>query len=53
MGRYLLKARSQVGFVALPSGRFIVIEPKVRIDTLVALPAAVYDPPGSVFREYA
>lgn len=51
VGRYLLKARSHVGFVALPSGRFIVIEPKVRIDTLFALLAAVYDPARSVFRE--
>lgn len=48
-GRYSLKARSHVGFVAFPSGRFIVIEPKVRIDTLFALLAAVYDPARNVF----
>lgn len=50
-GRYLLKARSHVGFVALPSGRFMAIKPKVQIDTLFALLAAVYDPARSVFRE--
>ncbi len=49
--RYLLKAHSHVGFVALPSGRSIVIEPKARIDTLFALLAAVYDPARRVFAE--
>lgn len=50
-GRYLLKARSHVGFVVLPGGRFLVIKPKVPIDALFALLAAVYDPAHNIFQE--
>ena len=51
LGRYVVAAGSQVGFVALPGGRTLVIEPKVRIDTLFALLAAVYDPRREFLRE--
>lgn len=50
-GRYIVAAGSQVGFVALPGGRTVVIEPKVRIDTLFALLAAVYDPGHEFLRD--
>lgn len=50
-GRYILKAGSHVGFVALPGGRTLIIRPKVLIDTLFALLAAVYDPARDVFRQ--
>lgn len=50
-GRYIVAAGSQVGFVALPGGRTLVVEPKVRIDTLFALVAAVYDPQHEFLRE--
>jgi hypothetical protein len=50
-GRYVLKASSHVGVVHLPSGRTVVIEPKVRIDTLFALLSAVYDPAKEILRD--
>ncbi|MCL6431272.1 MAG: McrC family protein [Anaerolineae bacterium] len=50
-GRYVVATGSVVGFVALPGGRTLVIEPKVRIDTLFALLAAVYDPCDDFLRE--
>jgi len=50
-GQYLAKPTSHVGVVRLPSGRAIVIEPKVRIETLFALLAAVYDPQKEIIRE--
>ncbi len=49
--RYTIRAGSQVGFVALPGGRTLVIEPKVTIETLFALLAAVYDPARELFRD--
>jgi 5-methylcytosine-specific restriction enzyme subunit McrC len=49
--RYLLKAGSHVGVVVLPSGRTLVVEPKVKIETLFALLAAVYDPNREFFRD--
>jgi len=49
--RYVLKAGSHVGFVALPDGRTLVIEPKLPIETLFALLAAVYDPQRDIFRD--
>jgi 5-methylcytosine-specific restriction enzyme subunit McrC len=50
-GHYVLKASSHVGFVALPGGRTLIIEPKVPIETLFALLAAVYDPKYTIFRD--
>jgi 5-methylcytosine-specific restriction enzyme subunit McrC len=49
-GRYRLRAGSVAGCVALPGGRVLVIEPKVGVDTLFALLAAVYDPGRALFR---
>lgn len=49
-GCYVARAESFVGFVVLPGGRTLVIEPKVTIETLFALLAAVYDPAKDVFR---
>jgi len=51
LDRYRLKAGSHVGFVALPDGCTLIIEPKVTIETLFALLAAVYDPRREVFRD--
>mgnify|MGYP000476037742 CR=1 FL=1 len=50
-GRYEMRTGSQVGFVTLPGGRTLVIEPKVTIETLFALLAAVYDPAREFLRE--
>ncbi len=50
-GCYVLAAGSQVGLVTLPGGRTLVIEPKVRIDTLFALLAAAYDPSHEFLRD--
>jgi 5-methylcytosine-specific restriction enzyme subunit McrC len=50
-GRYVLQAGSHVGFLALPGDRALIIEPKVTIETLFALLAAVYDPGREVFRD--
>lgn len=50
-GRYVLRAGSIAGCVALPGGRTLVIEPKVPVDTLFALLAAVYDPAREIFRD--
>jgi hypothetical protein len=52
-GRYKLKAISHVGFVRLPEGLTLVIEPKVTIETLFAPLAAVYDPSREFLREEA
>lgn len=49
--RYLLKAGSQVGFIALPGGRLVTIKPKILVSTLFALLAAVYEPGQDVFRD--
>ena len=43
-GIYSLRAKSHVGFIVLPSGLHIAIEPKVQIQTLFALLATVYAP---------
>jgi 5-methylcytosine-specific restriction enzyme subunit McrC len=51
LGRYEVRTRSHVGFVILPGGRTLVIEPKVTIETLFALLAAVYDPDREFLRE--
>jgi len=48
---YTLKAGSHVGFATLPGGRTLVIEPKVPVETLFALLAAVYEPGKDVFRD--
>lgn len=53
LGNYILQAHSYVGFVVLPSGRKIRIEPKVPIDTVFALLAAVYDPSKDFFHQQA
>jgi 5-methylcytosine-specific restriction enzyme subunit McrC len=50
-GRYVLRAGSVAGCVALPGGRTLVIEPKLPVDTLFALLAAVYDPAREIFRD--
>ena len=51
-GRYRLKAGSHVGFVVMPGGRTLVIEPKVSsIETIFALLAAVYDPSQDFFHD--
>ena len=49
--RYELHAGSHVGFVMLPEGQIIIIEPKVRVETLFALLAEVYDPSHQIFRD--
>ncbi len=41
-GEYRLKATSHVGFIRLPSGRTIHIKPKVQIETIFAMLAAVH-----------
>lgn len=50
-GRYELKSGSHVGFVMLPEGGKLILEPKVQIDTLFTLLARVYDPTREIFRD--
>ncbi len=41
---YLLQANSWVGFVRLPSGRILEVQPKVQVPTLFSILARVYQP---------
>jgi len=50
-GEYELLAGSHVGVARLPSGRVLIVEPKVTIETLFALLAAIYDLDREVFRK--
>lgn len=48
-GKYLLKTQNHAGIIKLPSGRSILINPKIKISTLFALLARVYDPKKEIF----
>jgi 5-methylcytosine-specific restriction enzyme subunit McrC len=50
-GRYRVRAGGFAGFVALPGGQTLSLVPRVPVDTLFALLAAVYDPGREVFRQ--
>ncbi len=48
---YILRAGSHVGFLQLPGGLTLVIEPKIPIDTIFFLLTFVYDPTKEIFRQ--
>lgn len=50
-GKYLIKAKSYVGIIILPSGQKIIIEPKIPVQTLFAILARVYDPEKEYFQD--
>lgn len=50
-GLYNVTTRSYVGIVPLPTGRPVLISPKVPVETLFALLAAIYDPSREIFHD--
>lgn len=50
-GKYQITAKNYVGIIVLPSGRKILIEPKIPIQTLFAILSRVYDPNKKYFKD--